>query len=246
MKAVLFDLFETLVSEFDVEYPGAQDAARALGLDVARFCRAYGSLPSDRYVGKIAGFGAAVRNAAERLGFAPPEEIVAQLDRKRRDAFSQHLSDVEPDILRMLADLEHLGIRIGVVSNTEGSEVAGWDDSPLSTYVHVTAFSHEVGHAKPDPRIYREACRRLNVLPGLCAYVGDGGSDEIRGAARLGMSPYCAAWFLRRHTHLLGPDVLRVRAAGYPVLLVPAAVVDRLVADALRDDEPHREPSGTS
>ena len=246
MKAVLFDLFETLVSEFDVEYPGAQDAARALGLDVARFCRAYDSLRSDRYVGKIAGFGATVRVAAERLGFAPPADIVSQLDWVRREAFSQHLSAVEPGILRMLADLQQLGVRIGVVSNTEGSEVAGWDDSPLSTYVHVTAFSHEVGHAKPDPRIYREACRRLNVLPGLCAYVGDGGSDELRGADRLGMSPYCATWFLRHHTHLLGPDVLRVRAAGYPVLVDPAAVLDRLVADASRNDVPHQGSSGTS
>ena len=34
-------------------------------------------------------------------------------------------------------------------------------------------FSVEVGMCKPDPGIYAEACRRLDVRPDECLYVGD-------------------------------------------------------------------------
>lgn len=40
---------------------------------------------------------------------------------------------------------------------------------------------------KPDPRIYHLACSRLEVLPQQCLYVGDGGSQELTGASRVGM-----------------------------------------------------------
>ena len=57
---------------------------------------------------------------------------------------------------------------------------------------------------------------------------GDGNSDELRGAAQVGMLPFCAAWFLRQHTDLLGEDIVMRRAAGYPVLYHPSEVADRV------------------
>ncbi len=42
------------------------------------------------------------------------------------------------------------------------------------------------------------------------------------------MSPFCAAWFLRQHTDLLGEDIVMHRAAGYPVLYHPSELADRV------------------
>ena len=50
-------------------------------------------------------------------------------------------------------------------------------------------FSFVTGHRKPDPATYEACCAALDVAPQECLYVGDGGSDELAGAARVGMTP---------------------------------------------------------
>jgi putative hydrolase of the HAD superfamily len=42
---------------------------------------------------------------------------------------------------------------------------------------------------KPDPRIYYMATEQLGVQPEDCLYVGDGASQELPGAAKVGMNP---------------------------------------------------------
>jgi putative hydrolase of the HAD superfamily len=62
-----------------------------------------------------------------------------------------------------------------------------WQESPLAPLVDVAVFSCSERIKKPDPRIYEHACERLGVRPQDCLYVGDGGSDELRGATAVGM-----------------------------------------------------------
>lgn len=50
-------------------------------------------------------------------------------------------------------------------------------------------FSCVTGQVKPDPPNYLSGCARLDIVPQRCVYVGDGGSDELVGAARLSMHP---------------------------------------------------------
>ncbi|CAM3340555.1 hypothetical protein PALA111701_04145 [Paenibacillus lactis] len=49
--------------------------------------------------------------------------------------------------------------------------------------------------AKPQKEIYLMACERLGVTPETSIFVGDGGSDELRGARDAGLRPYHAYWF---------------------------------------------------
>ena len=44
-----------------------------------------------------------------------------------------------------------------------------------------------VGFLKPHPETYRVACERLGIAPGECLYVGDGGDNELTGAAAAGL-----------------------------------------------------------
>ena len=78
-------------------------------------------------------------------------------------------------------------------------EVAAWSRSPLRPCFDAAIFSCNVGAAKPDPAIYLAACEALGVAPAECLFVGDGGADELRGAAALGMIPVQMTGILDRH-----------------------------------------------
>ena len=52
------------------------------------------------------------------------------------------------------------------------------------------------GHRKPEPEAYLHAVEALDVEPSECIFIGDGGSQELTGAAALGMR---AIRFATRH-----------------------------------------------
>lgn len=228
VKVVLFDLFETLVSEFDAIHPSTTEVAQILGVPVADFQREYQDLRPARYTGQFPDYATVLCYIVGKLGGKSPESTIQTLAERRHSAFTAHLRCIEPEILDMLNEITTSGIRIGLISNTDGSEVLEWANSPLSGFFEGTVFSHAVGIAKPDPRIYQYACKNLGVAPSDCIFIGDGNSDELRGAAQVGMLPFCAAWFLRQHTDVLGKDIVMQRAAGYPVLYHPSELTDRV------------------
>ena len=229
VKVVIFDLFETLVSEFDAGHPSTTEVAQTLELPVKEFQQEYyQNLRLARYTGQFSDYATVLRYIIQQLGGKSPESTIKTLAERRQSAFTTHLRCIESEILDMLNEITTSGIRIGLISNTEGSEVLDWANSPLSGFFEVTIFSHAVGMAKPDPHIYQHACKNLGVAPSDCIFIGDGNSDELRGAAQVGMLPFCAAWFLRQHTDLLGEDIVIRRAAGYPVLYHPSELADRV------------------
>ena len=229
VKVVIFDLFETLVSGFDTGHPSTIEVAQTLELPVKEFQREYyQSLRPARYTGQFPDYATVLRYIVDKLGGKSPESTIKTLAERRQSAFTAHLCRIEPEILDMLNKITTLGVRLGLISNTDGSEVLDWQNSPLARFFEVTLFSHAVGIVKPDPHIYQHACKNLDVAPSDCIFIGDGNSDELRGAAQIGMSPFCAAWFLHQHTDLLGADIIEQRAAGYPVLHHPSELVSRI------------------
>jgi putative hydrolase of the HAD superfamily len=89
----------------------------------------------------------------------------------------------------MLQALRQRGVSIGLISNCTREEAAAWDDSP---------FADLVGVIKPNAEIYTFACSKLGVAPDNAHFVGDGGSDELRGADAAGLHPVWATWLIER------------------------------------------------
>ncbi|HZC25649.1 MAG TPA: HAD family hydrolase [Actinopolymorphaceae bacterium] len=231
-RAVVFDLYETLVTEFESGWQPQPAPAERLGIQPEIFDRVWRARKADRMT-RTVDYRDVLREACEAAGAVPPasvEPIIATLYAERLDTKAGPLLDVERPVLDALRVLRDMGYKLALVSNCSVEEVAAWERSPLAPMFDDVLFSYRVGIAKPAGAIYVEACARLQVLPEHCAYVGDGGSDELAGAALAGMTAYCARWFLDRW-----PAWRRSRTdaanAAFPQLSSPAELLSVIGVD---------------
>ena len=115
---------------------------------------------------------------------------------ERLAAKARPFERIDPRIIEMLQILKKTGYHIGLISNCAYDEIAAWKSSPLSQQIDVPIFSCMEGIAKPDPAIYQLGCERFGIEPDPAVFVGDGGSDELNGAAAAGLKPIWATWFI--------------------------------------------------
>jgi putative hydrolase of the HAD superfamily len=187
-KAVLFDLFHTLVCVPPPASVGHIPVPEILGVCSNEWQRRY--YDDDvlgRCVGRVRDSVDAMRLVTHAIDPTVAEERILQAVESRRRRFEMGLVEVEPAILGALDRLRDAGIRTAIVSDAGADDVECWALSPLARRVDATIFSYHVGYRKPDPRIYQDALNALGVAPGEALFVGDGGSDEHNGARALGM-----------------------------------------------------------
>jgi len=198
VKAALFDLYETLITEFSDGkriFRRQQDDPERLGLSQDEFKREWRTRQERRMNGSFPTFHAVIRDILEQRNLSYPIDHVEQLYRARVEEKRLPFDSIRPDILEMLGLLKKPGIKLGLVSNCTEEEVIHFGRSPLASCFDDVIFSYEVGLAKPQKEIYLMACERLGVTPEASIFVGDGGSDELRGAQDAGLRPYHAYWF---------------------------------------------------
>jgi putative hydrolase of the HAD superfamily len=199
LRAVLFDAGNTL-----------------LFLDYDRLAAAVGGALGVRLTG--AGLAAAAPEAAramERARLSDRERAIAYLEALFLAAGipESRLAEVHELLIRMhaeqhlwsgiavdahdaLARLRHAGLKLGVVSNSDGRVEEALDAAGLRPYFDVVVDSGVAGVEKPDPAIFLAALDALGVRPAEALHVGD----------------------------LYEVDVIGANAAGIPaVLLVPPA-----------------------
>ena len=92
-------------------------------------------------------------------------------------------------VLEALDRLKQRGMRLGLISDCGPSVPLLFPQSPLARFIDVTVFSCEERIKKPSSAIYHRTCQRLQIEPHECIYVGDGSSQELTGAAAVGMRP---------------------------------------------------------
>lgn len=200
VEGVLFDLFETLITESETRPPGASSLGPRLGLEPVAFREQWKLRRAAVTLGRLS-FVQAVAEIGVALGSPVDAQQLEALRRERVSSKAAPLARTEASILRLLDDLRLRGTRIGVVSNCFGEDVATWSDSLLARCVHAAVFSFDVGLAKPDPEIYREASRRLGLRPEDTVFIGDGADNELTGATHAGLRAFKALWFLGRWPH---------------------------------------------
>lgn len=93
-----------------------------------------------------------------------------------------------PDGLREALDrARKAGLRLGVVSNSEGKLRALFDRLDLTKHFEIIVDSALEGVRKPDPEIFHRALTRLQVPASQALYAGDIPNVDVVGARAAGM-----------------------------------------------------------
>ena len=187
-RAVLFDLFHTLVQVQPSPDTGAHTWFD-LGVGREDWERTLFEDRPGRAVGRTRDSVEGMRLLAHQIDPSIPLERIEHSARRRMARFNDTLLRTETRIVDALARLRLAGVRTALVSNAGFDEIDAWPRSPLAPHFDATVFSCEVGVAKPDRAIYEHALRRIGVAAQDAFFVGDGGSDEHRGARALGLRP---------------------------------------------------------
>ena len=189
-KAVIFDLFGTIIDNFSrAEYYSVlEEMAAILNAPYDKFHRIW----LDSFPERVTGVHATQKESIEYICH---ELNVKATETQKKHAFQVRLEYTKrsvrprPEALEVLAQLKKEGYKIGLISDCSGEIPMVWGNTPFVPFFNVTVFSCVAGVKKPDPRIYRMATDQLKVNPRDCLYIGDGSSQELTGAKQAGMTP---------------------------------------------------------
>jgi len=189
-KAVIFDLYGTLVnniprSENEKFFAEVGSVFKAPGEDIYR-------LWSDIWEHRAGGFFKSTEETfkfiCEKLGISVPNAKVKYAAQLNHD-FLERMVIPRPYAVEVLTHLKSESIKTGIITDCSAGTVKYWKKVPFSHLIDVPVFSCQVKLLKPDPGIYLLSAERLGVVPHNCLYIGDGGSQELTGAAEVGMHP---------------------------------------------------------
>jgi putative hydrolase of the HAD superfamily len=189
-EAVVFDLFGTLVPGFSQGRFEASLAAMAgaLGVSGGEFVRQWKfETWEGRATGRFETIEANVRQICDAVGADPAAAQIAEAVRIRI-AFTRGILKPRADAVSTLREIRSGGRGIGLISDCSAEVPALWPETPFAPLIDVPIFSCVAEMKKPDPRIYLLACDGLGTAPEKCLYVGDGFSQELAGASRVGMT----------------------------------------------------------
>ena len=197
MKAVIFDMFETLVTLHSVPRYFGRNIAADLGADIDEFYSLWHETEEARSKGKM-NFEESLYWIGERTHYAHPERISEAVE--KRYAFkSESLQKVEYRIVSLLRELKKRGYKVALISNCFLEEAEAIRASVLMPFFDVMMLSCEQGVQKPEHEIFERCLAEIAVAPEDCLYVGDGGSTELETARAFGMQTLQAGWFIKNY-----------------------------------------------
>lgn len=198
IKAVIFDMYETLITHYDSPlYFGSQMAADA-GIPEDEFLKVWRPTEYERAIGKIT-----LEEVIESIlnkNNCFSKELLNKIVSKREEAKIECFKHLHKEIIPMFEGLKKQGLKIGLISNCFSEEAKVIRNSILFPYFDATYLSFEQGIQKPDEEIFLRCMNDLQVSADECLYVGDGGSFELETATRLGMKALQAVWYLKEGT----------------------------------------------
>lgn len=199
IKAVIFDMFETLVTMYESETYTGRNICKDMGIDEKKFREIWDTTEEDRTKGRQTLEDVLERIMKENSIYSV--ELFNKIIDKRYKAETEYFEHLHPEIIPMFVKLKEMGIKTGLLTNCFFEERDVIIKSPLYEFFDVVCMSCELGLMKPEKEVFRICMDKLDVSPEECLYVGDGGSRELETAESLGMRPLQAVWYLKEGTH---------------------------------------------
>lgn len=190
VRAVIFDLYGTLVPEFPHEdfYASIDHMATVVGADAPAFRDAWNTTVVERQTGIYKTMDENVLAICEAIGLPEPDAETVTAALKRRAEMYATWFRPRDGAVETLTELRARGFALALISMCAPDTPPMWEASAFAGLVDVEVFSSVVGLRKPDPAIYRYACDALGVDAHDCLYCGDGAYRELTGATEFGMT----------------------------------------------------------
>lgn len=194
-KAVIFDMYETLITHYKCPVYFSEEMAEDAQLPVEQFLPIWRNTEQDRWTGKMT-FEEVIRKIMEKNN-CYDEKNFYKIIRKRKKTKEEGFRHLHAEIIPLLEELKERKIKIGLISNCFSEETEVIKKSILYPYFDKVCLSYEEGIQKPDREIYKRCMEKLGVSSWECIYVGDGGCAELETAKELGMLPLQAVWYFQ-------------------------------------------------
>jgi putative hydrolase of the HAD superfamily len=216
MDAVLLDLYDTVAR---TQWGQLSDrVAAALGVEKRQLFSAYDLTRSARAVGAYGSPEGDMTAIVRATGIDPSPGLIRELLSMERE-FSETGIELWDDSLPVVRALRQRGVKTALISNCSHSTRRIVDRLGIEMEFDAILLSFEVGLRKPDPEIYREALRRVDVSPVDAIFVDDQPA-YCDGAAALGIGTFLIV--RRTEEPPTGPDAgvdgHRVITDLYPLL----------------------------
>jgi len=214
VRAVVFDLFDTLVDLSMQDLPRVEIAGRSVpstaGL-LHEVVAAHTDVDFARFLAVLTDVDRSFRETRHAQGLEFPtlerfEKVVARLGVDAPE-LPRLLTETHMDLIReqvtipghhgrVLEDLSHRA-RLGLCSNFSHAAMALslLDDCGFRAHLDALAISEAVGVRKPRAEIFEAVLAELGVAPEEALHVGDSLTADIGGAAPLGIR---TVWITRR------------------------------------------------
>ena len=207
IKAVAFDLWETLLLEEDgfnarrtsarcrslsraLDNFGVKISVKQLALAIKELASwLAGIWRSSREVSHLDQILFIIQTASHGA-IKVKKEWIEDLSSAYASALFEVQPYLNPDALKVLKWLKDQNKRIGLICNTGLTPGFGLrrflENKRLAKYFEFMIFSDEIGIRKPDPRIFQAAAKSFRLDPQQIVHIGDNLKSDIWGAKNAG------------------------------------------------------------
>lgn len=186
-EAIIFDLFHTLVSPKSDETSG-RNTSDLLGIPGKEWNRLLWESSEHRLRHSSQDDVSIIRELVRMYDPSISESTIREATRIRAMRFRDCLVNPPKERVDIIRQLHEKGHRMILLSNADVMEKRGWDESPFAPFFMKALFSCDIGYIKPELDAYKAALHASQSNPDGTVFVGDGGSDELKGAKACGIT----------------------------------------------------------
>lgn len=186
IKAAIFDLDGTLLNR-------DESVKRFIDRQYDRLIELIGDIPKEKYVTRFI--------ELDNRGYVWKDKVYQQIvhefaftditwEALLQDYMSEFKESCIPfsNLYGMLEELKNKNILIGMITNGYGQfQMDNIIALGIEKYFDIILVSEWEGIKKPDPLIFNNALRKLNVSANEAIYIGDHPENDVLGAKNVGM-----------------------------------------------------------
>jgi putative hydrolase of the HAD superfamily len=186
-EVIIFDLFHTLVS-FKSDGTAGRNTSDVLGIPEDDWNRLLWESSENRLRHNDQDSISIIRELAHQYDPSISDSRIMEAAHSREARFRACLAKPPKGRVDVIRRLYERGHRMVILSNADVMEKRGWDESPFAAFFLNALFSCDIGYMKPELEAYHAALRVSNSTSDAAAFVGDGGSNELKGAKACGIT----------------------------------------------------------